>query len=394
MKKLITFVFLLFVLITNGQNIGISASSAFVPSDCSMLDISSTTKGLLIPRVSLTNVITYLPLTGTAVDGMMVYSITSPTNGGGTGYYYWSTTSSKWINLVDNLSPGSPWLVGGNSFAGGSGYNIGTLTNDYVDLYSNNVARGRILSTGEFLFGSTSFIAPAMTGDKASAFITSATNSWAFNGVNTSTSGGSIYADNTNVSNDYNAIEGITNGTYSGVYGLHITNTGAGYGVYAATNSTSTTSQGLYAKCPYADNSGNYAGYFYGRVITTANYYTTSDERLKTNITDMTGCLKNILKLRPVNYYFKEEYRKFVGNAELQSGFIAQDLECIFPSLVSDVMLSYDNNTKSKNNTKTEYFSGKAISTNGLIPHIVKAIQEQQQMIDSLKEEIRILKDK
>ena len=78
------------------QNIGINATGS-TPATSAGVDVDFNTKGLLIPRVALTDVAVYAPLTGTAVASLIVYSNTSPTNGNGEGYYYWS--GSKWISI-------------------------------------------------------------------------------------------------------------------------------------------------------------------------------------------------------------------------------------------------------------------------------------------------------
>jgi len=99
------------------QNVGINSTGA-TPRNCAMLDILSSTTGLLIPNLSLTATGTYAPATGTAVDGLLVYNTNSGITGTGsarTGYYYWSTSASLWINLVDNLAYDSPWFLIGNT---------------------------------------------------------------------------------------------------------------------------------------------------------------------------------------------------------------------------------------------------------------------------------------
>jgi hypothetical protein len=63
----------------------------------SILELESTSKGFLPPRVSLNSATSISPLTGTVPAGMTVYSI------GGTltdGYYVWN--GSKWIRLSTN----------------------------------------------------------------------------------------------------------------------------------------------------------------------------------------------------------------------------------------------------------------------------------------------------
>lgn len=64
-----------------------------IPNEDSMLEIKSTNKGFLLPRIALTSLDSPSPLTA-HVEGMTVYN-TSTTLG--TGYYY--NDGSKWVKL-------------------------------------------------------------------------------------------------------------------------------------------------------------------------------------------------------------------------------------------------------------------------------------------------------
>src|SRR5688500_13435300 len=60
----------------------------------SLLELESTNKGFLPPRVALNSTVSVAPLTGAVTAGMMVYST------GGTladGYYYWNGTSWRLV---------------------------------------------------------------------------------------------------------------------------------------------------------------------------------------------------------------------------------------------------------------------------------------------------------
>src|SRR5690348_14148019 len=64
----------------------------------SLLEMESTNKGFLPPRVALNSISSVSPLTGTVPSGMLVYS------SGGTltdGYYYWNGTEWKMISNGD-----------------------------------------------------------------------------------------------------------------------------------------------------------------------------------------------------------------------------------------------------------------------------------------------------
>ncbi|MBC7935401.1 MAG: hypothetical protein H7Y86_08625 [Rhizobacter sp.] len=68
------------------------------PHPSAMLEIKSTTKGLLIPQVSLIDGFNSFPLTGPAVS-TMVYNINENINNGkGAGYYFWN--GSQWKKMI------------------------------------------------------------------------------------------------------------------------------------------------------------------------------------------------------------------------------------------------------------------------------------------------------
>src|SRR5688572_3795343 len=63
----------------------------------SLLELESTNKGFLPPRVALTDLFAVTPLTGTVPSGMLVYS------SGGTladGFYYWNGT--QWVPFLSS----------------------------------------------------------------------------------------------------------------------------------------------------------------------------------------------------------------------------------------------------------------------------------------------------
>jgi len=116
MKKLILFsAFILLLLpLGQGQNISINTTgAAAVPS--AMLDITSTNSGLLIPRVSLTSTTDAATIL-TPATSLLVYNLGT---GGLTpsGYFYNSGTSVSplWVQLLNGGSPGTAWLLKGNT---------------------------------------------------------------------------------------------------------------------------------------------------------------------------------------------------------------------------------------------------------------------------------------
>jgi hypothetical protein len=95
----------------------------------------------------------------------------------------------------------------------------------------------------------------------------------------------------------------------------------------------------------------------------TGTWGTISDARLKENIVDATSKLDKVNQLRVVNFNLKSD------PDVKQIGFIAQEMEEVFPSLVQE----------GEEDGEGGYF--KAVKTTVLIPILVKAIQEQQAII-------------
>jgi len=97
----------------------------------------------------------------------------------------------------------------------------------------------------------------------------------------------------------------------------------------------------------------------------------TSDSRMKKEINDIPYGLNSILKLRPVTFKWKE------GNQNVNLGLIAQDVQNLIPEVV-DI-----GNDKDKT---------LGLNYSNLIPVLIKAIQEQQELIQQLKTEVELLK--
>jgi hypothetical protein len=104
-----------------------------------------------------------------------------------------------------------------------------------------------------------------------------------------------------------------------------------------------------------------------GNVTNTNNSYgSLSDARIKENITDATPKLDGIKQLRVVNFNLKTDPKKLK-----QIGLIAQEVEQVFPAMVESDLDAPDNM--------------KSVKYSVLVPMLVKAMQEQQAIIESLK---------
>lgn len=122
-----------------------------------------------------------------------------------------------------------------------------------------------------------------------------------------------------------------------------------------------------------------YYVYGNGNVVNTNNSYgPISDVKLKENIVDATPKLDDLMKVRVVNYNLKQE----LGfEPHKQIGVIAQELEEIFPGLVD----SHVDTDEDGNQLDTQT---KSVKMTIFIPMLIKAIQEQQQIIEQLKAKV------
>ena len=115
----------------------------------------------------------------------------------------------------------------------------------------------------------------------------------------------------------------------------------------------------------------------------------TSDERLKKNIENLEDdILDKIMQLRPVTFEWKDESKR--GDDRV-SGLIAQEVEEIFPELISESTNLDDNLEDGEEKDETEY---KHVRYNELVPYLTKATQIQQKTINDQQKEIDDLKEK
>ena len=114
-------------------------------------------------------------------------------------------------------------------------------------------------------------------------------------------------------------------------------------------------------------SSGNYKLVVNGYTRSLA-YLATSDKRYKKDINSIDNALESILKVEGKTYLWdKKANEEIEFDDNLHSGFLAQDLEKIFPHLVV-----------------TSETGEKAVNYMELIPYLVESIKDQQNQIDRL----------
>jgi hypothetical protein len=234
------------------------------------------------------------------------YTIAQISNTAGAGLITESTTGSILGQFVSD-----------NGFATGASLVIGSRSNHPFVFVTNNTERMRITSGGDVGIGTTSPSARlGVSGNGTDSFAIS------INAANSTANGMTIYLPgNRSSDTTYRAISlGDDSAVRFRVFGNgNVQNTNGSYG-------------------------------------------TISDISIKENITDATEKLSDILKLKVRNF-------NFIGETNKQIGFIAQELEQVFPKLID-----IDGETKLK-----------SVKTSILIPMLVKSIQELSAKITLLE---------
>jgi hypothetical protein len=382
MKKLL---FLLFVI--SGLNLSAQVainSDGTAPDNSAMLDVKSTTAGMLVPRMTTIqrNAI------ASPAPGLLVFCTDN-------NFYYsnqGTAISPNWVMINSKWSP-----VGlGISYTGGN-VGIGTTAPGY-----NLDVEG--LSTYVYVKGTGGtanlILDKANTNDNSLMVCERAyIPTWGIGTLGSDNftiynSGISSEALGINQTNNYASFSGrIGIKTYPN-YDLHVNSTDF-TAAFITTNSDGGTAMdveatgaafawGIYAYGPLT----GYAGYFSGSIYCTGNYLP-SDERLKENIQPMQDALGKIMKLDVKTYTFNQEFARMNLPTSRQYGFTAQNLEGVFPELVKL------NPAKGKE----QPIEFKAVNYTGMIPILTQAIQEQQKQleaknarIDSLQKQLDDLK--
>ena len=123
-------------------------------------------------------------------------------------------------------------------------------------------------------------------------------------------------------------------------------------------------------------STGTAMGGIVGNGTSNVQFAALSDVREKQNITSLSGSLSKINRLNPV------EFDWIASGEHCEGGFVAQEVEEIFPEYVIQNISNGDDEER------------KGITggmTAGFVSHLVKAIQEQQTLIEALTARIEAL---
>ena len=148
MKKILLPLLLIFVSTISAQ-VGIGTATP-----AGALDVTSTTNGILIPRVALTTKAAAAPVvnptSGALANGTLVFNTATAgvnPNNVVPGFYYWNTTAWVFVGN-DSTIAGNAWNTTGNTGTTPGTNFIGTTDNQDLVFKTNNVQTARIDKSG------------------------------------------------------------------------------------------------------------------------------------------------------------------------------------------------------------------------------------------------------
>lgn len=213
--------------------LGFSQVGIGTTSPNAALDITSTTQGMLAPRITLTATNTSSPVVnpngGAITTGTLIYN--TATSGTypisvSPGFYYWD--GAKWVRLSTELS----WNILGNKDTNPTVHFLGTTDNTDLVFKRNNIIGGK-LTTSNTSFGVDALSNAASTGLRTVAI-----------GVNSLKA---VTNGNDNVGVGYGALEANTSGTQNVAVGsasLSL-NTGGSYNTAIGYNALTRNATGI-----------------------------------------------------------------------------------------------------------------------------------------------------
>ncbi|NVN92828.1 MAG: tail fiber domain-containing protein [Desulfuromonadales bacterium] len=377
----------------SGNSANVTGIVAVANGGTGAANVSAARSSLGIPGLATTNIFSAGPqtfATGAAgniallVQGApsQIANLQEWRNSGGTALASISSagdlTTSGNINLPASTttsglikSAGSTFIHGfgaGNFFAGLSAGNQ-TMTGDTNTASGANALHGNTSGSYNTATGASSLISNN-SGGRNTATGTYALQNNIGGSYNTAIAYGSLIGNtggSGNTAVGYEAGQAITTGTY---------NTFIGYSADASANYfTNATAIGNGATVD-ASNKVRIGNSFVTVIEGPVNMTVGSDSRLKKDVEYIGQGLAFIRALRPVQYRLKN------GNDRIDFGFIAQDIEALLGTEYNVLGVGAD----SERTLSLRY-------TDFIAP-LVKAMQEQQEMIESQKYEIKALEER
>ncbi len=272
------------------------------------------------------------------------------------------------------------WSITGNSGINENNNFLGTTNSRDLRIRTNNTLRATFQSNGQVSINANN------NPESDDLFFVQASSGFEDAITAYSTNGISVHGYD-----DDNGIGVLGRSTNEiGVYGNHLRTTNLGYGIFGLSNSR----QGVGVFGNRINNGGNdsgWGGLFENDLGYTGQLLSASDKKLKKDISKIQSALIKIKNLNPVQYNFKtEEYKGLGLNEDLEYGFLAQELQEVLPNLVNEKVVPYltDTNFEEGKDPEEKKLNLLMVNYIQIIPILTKAMQEQQETIESQEERI------
>jgi len=254
---------------------------------------------------------------------------------------------------------------------------------DFLECNNGNTRVAAIDADGDVVFrdatlGNTTVTGLENNGTNFAFRVASGTQTMSFDGNEVDCNGG-MFLNTNNLSED-KAIYLRSRTRRTDVNVMHTS--GGGNGGNDGFSIENAAANNNYWTMYTANGTGNFELYFNGTIRgrfddATGAYTTASDARLKEDIKQMDDVLAKVMKMQAKKYHFKNDETKSEA-----LGFLAQDVENYFPQIIDKNVVG----------DTEEVVYTMDYSSLGVIA--LKAIQEQQVVIEELKAEIELLKNR
>jgi len=375
------------------------------PEASAALDITSTSSGLLIPKMTQAQ----KTAIASPATGLLIYQTNATA-----GFYYYD--GSAWVTF----GGGSGWALTGDAGTTVGTEMIGTLDAQDLVITANSSEAMRIDATGLVGIGTPNptkalhivGTAPVLRledgNEGVNKVLTSDANgnvSWGSSSVLTSGDADWVFVSGSTLTDQvYNNGPVVIGRTGTTTHEVDIDNgaaTGTTFGVgdvEVITDGNNKT-QFSHRIVPIFDASPSIGSstYRWKDVWAVNTTIQTSDAREKKSVADLSYGLKEILKLRPVSYKWKQEKVGTVILPENEKreiiGLIAQEVQQIIPEVV------YGESWRPKSEQERDVYvkeTSKRIGMNydELLPVLVKAKQEQHEKLIGLQAKNQELLDR
>ena len=411
------------IVITNfsfAQNVGIGTATPVTKLHVEQSSAEATTAALFNLNTSATvGASTGIYNSVSAPNNHEVYGIRTVTSGAGTAYGIFSdvfgASAGQKIGIWGKSAGGaSNTAVGGLAMGGSGAVNMGIYGSAHSGAlnWAGYFDQGDVFIQNRLNVGASNFnyrLNVVGVDPVLSRFLNQSTASTDYEGLYASCNNIPFFGVGVKGEGGYIGVVGkseligagsrygtqgvASNGNSNyGLYGSASSGT-SGYGVFG-TASNSTYSYGVYGTT--TSGTVQYAGYFSGNVFTTGSYLP-SDRKLKTGIEDISNGLDIIMKLRPTFYQYRtDEYKQMNLPKNFRYGLIADEVMAVLPNLVVTTVqpASFENNDEKSGKKLSDEVEFNAVNYMELIPLLISAVKEQNIMIQELKKELEILKNK